>query len=266
MKRMMKTLAALCAGGLLGLVCGCSEDAGIYESVGGGETILNELRKAAAEGNAVARKILDSRCSVREVIGRDREETVGRESALGSEVGLTRSRQLFLTVLDAALNGEAWYETQEVAFADLPTEFKAAYDDSEFRGDRGEAAQKATKTNVMHYDMDQDGSAEYFVYSGFCGAHDTGWMILTKNDGKWEKIKEEYGNLQKVIHDKGRGLLVSNYHGGGESSFRYYELEKGNLVMKLTLDIEYAPPKEGGFLCETPIDIKVTYHPCMMRE
>ncbi len=207
----------------------------------------------------MARKILDSRSSVREVIGRDREETLGQESALGSEVGLTRSRQLFLTVLDAALNGEAWHESQEVAFADLPTEIKAAYDDSEFRGYRGEEAQKATKTDVMRYDMDQDGSAEYFVYSGFCGMHDTGWMILTKKDGKWEKIEEEYGNLQKVIHVKARGLLVSNYHGCNASSFRYYELEKGKLVMKLTLDIEYAPPKEGGFLCETPTDIKVTY-------
>ncbi len=91
MKKAMKILVVLCVGCLLGLVCGCSEDAGIYESVGGGETILNELRKAAAEGNAVARKILDSRSSVREVVGRDREETIGQESASGSEVGLTRS-------------------------------------------------------------------------------------------------------------------------------------------------------------------------------
>ncbi len=190
---MTKSFAVLCVGYCLGLVCGCSEDAGIHESVGGGGTILNELRKAAAEGNAVARKILDSRSSVREVVGRDREETVGRESALGSEVGLTRSRQLFLTVLDAALNDEAWYESQEVAFADLPTAFKVAYDDSEFRGDRGEEAQKATKTNVMRYDMDQDGSVEYFVYSGFCGMHDTGWMILTKKDGKGDRCRLPQG-------------------------------------------------------------------------
>ncbi len=184
---------------------------------------------------------------------------VNAEVNAESDVEPTDSRQLFLTVLNAALYGRYWEERQEVAFADLPLEFKIAYDTSGFREDRGEPERNPKIAKVMHYDMDQDGSPEYFVYAGFYGAHDTAWMILTKKGQKWERILEEYGNLQKVIHAKGRGLLVTNYHGGNAYSYRYYELEKGSLVTKLKLDITYDFEPGSTLLGDRPVDIKVHY-------
>ncbi len=178
-----------------------------------------------------------------------------------SEVDQTRSQQLLFTVLNAALNGTGWLydEHQKVAFADLPPEFKAAYDTSEFRDERGEEAEKATETDVIRYDIDQDGAVEYFVFDGFCGTSDSGWIIFTQKDKKWVKIGEEYGELKKMTHPKEKGLIISNRNGYNFRSFYYYELEKGTLVMKLKLEITYDHPEEGCPLGEKTVDLKITY-------
>ncbi len=156
------------------------------------------------------------------------------------EVAATCSQQLLFAVLNASFSGTGWLydEAQEVAFADLPAEFKLAYDTSKFREYRGEEAEKASKTAVIRYDINRDGSEEYFVYNGFSGASDMGWMIFTKKGKKWEKIEEEYGELKKMTHPKEKGLIISSRNGFHYRDYHYYELEKGVLVNKLNVERE----------------------------
>ncbi len=184
---------------------------------------------------------------------------VNAEVNAESDVEPTDSKQLFLAVLNAAFYGRYWLESQKVAFADLPAEFKVAYDTSAFCDARGELLEDPYKPEVICYDMDQDGSAEYIVSNGFCGSSGNGWMIFTQKDKKWEKLDEVNGSPKKVTYPKGRGLLIHTPDGGCYCSFRYYELENGNLVLKLRLDITYAHSEDGGFLREKPVDIKVRY-------
>ena len=141
---------------------------------------------------------------------------------------------LLLRVLAVVLSGVSPEPLEEkvVPFEKLPAECAAVYD-ADIRNLR-----QATSTEVISVDLDGDKVNELLIFNGESGSGGEGWTVMQKYNGKYRKTGEVFGLLYK----SGKGLIVESPCGWENAQWRYYELEKGKLVVKLDIDVKYRKP------------------------
>ncbi len=156
---------------------------------------------------------------------------------------------LLVAVLSAALGCSSGLESNNMDFTELPKVCAAVYDE-DLRKLRGGISQ----TKVIRLDMDRDGSDELLVWDGNAGTGGQGWHVFTKTGNEWRKVGEVFGDPVRVVRPNGNGLLISSPCGWELCNFDYYELEKGMLAKKLSVDVTYAKPVRTK-----PVDVKIRY-------
>ena len=141
---------------------------------------------------------------------------------------------LLLRVLAVVLSGVSPEPLEEkvVPFEKLPAECAAVYD-ADIRKLR-----QATSTEVISVDLDGDKINELLIFNGENGSSGEGWTVMQKHNGKYRRVGEVFGLLYK----SGKGLIVESPCGWENAQWRYYELEKGKLVVKLDIDVKYRKP------------------------
>ena len=160
--------------------------------------------------------------------------------------------ELLILILSVALGQlpDTTLPEREVAFAELPPECAAEYDQGlrEFR--------KASTTRVCRCDLDGDGADELLIWTGNSGSGGEEWSVMTKLDGRWRRAGQVFGNLLFVDRPPFRGLVVGTPCGWENATWEYWELKDGMLVSRLKLDIRYRKP-EGHVLRIRPVEIKI---------
>ena len=141
---------------------------------------------------------------------------------------------ILLRVLAVVLSGVSPEPLEEkvVPFEKLPAECAAVYD-ADIRKLR-----QATSTEVISVDLDGDKINELLIFNGENGSSGEGWTVMQKHNGKYRRVGEVFGLLYK----SGKGLIVESPCGWENAQWRYYELEKGKLVVKLDIDVKYRKP------------------------
>ena len=157
---------------------------------------------------------------------------------------------IFIFVLSVALGKvpDTELHEREVAFAELPPECAAEYDQGlrEFR--------KASTTRICHCDLDGDGSEELLVWTGESGSGGEAWSVMTQLDGRWRRAGQVFGNLHFVDRSPFRSLVVETPCGWENATCEYWKLKDGTLVSRLKLDIRYRK-QEGNALRSRPKNI-----------
>ena len=141
---------------------------------------------------------------------------------------------ILLRVLAVVLAGVSSEPLEEkvVPFEKLPTECAAVYD-ADIRKFR-----QATSTEVISVDLDGDKVNELLIFNGENGSGGEGWTVMQKHNGKYRRVGEVFG----ILYKSGKGLIVESPCGWENAQWRYYELEKGKLVVKLDIDVKHRKP------------------------
>ena len=160
--------------------------------------------------------------------------------------------ELLILILSVALGQlpDTVLPEREVAFAELPPECTAEYDQGlrEFR--------KATAALVCRCDLDGDGADELLIWTGNSGSGGEEWSVMTKRDEKYRRAGRVFGIVHFVDRSPFRGLAVETPCGWENATWEYWELKDGTLVSRLKLDIRYRKP-EGNALHTHPVEMKI---------
>ena len=141
---------------------------------------------------------------------------------------------ILLRVLAVVLSGVSPEPLEEkvVPFEKLPAECAAVYD-ADIRQFR-----QATSTEVISVDLNGDKVNELLIFNGENGSGGEGWTVMQKHNGKYRRVGEVFG----ILYKSGKGLIVESPCGWENAQWRYYELEKGKLVVKLDIDVKHRKP------------------------
>ena len=141
---------------------------------------------------------------------------------------------ILLSVMAVILSGVSPdpLEEKTVAFEKMPAECAAVYD-ADIRQFR-----QATATEVISVDLDGDKINELLIFNGESGSGGEGWAVMQKHNGKYRKAGEVFG----VLYKSGKGLIVKSPCGWDEAQWNCYELEKGKLTVKTTVEVKYRKP------------------------